>query len=298
MKKNLLPLMLMMTGCQTIQDNPYLSPFLPKLSFERLQVNYIDFEEIDTEFVFAIDNPNPVGFDVESFSYGLSFADIEWISGDNPDGLLLYGMNTSEVSLPAELVFSELYDVVQASKGADSLPFQLDGDFGLNVETLFEQTPSVEAPVDIVEFPYDVQGDFPALRRPRFALQKLQLQDISLQEITLNLLIDVENDHASNLIFQRFSYDITLGGSTVISGIVDDLGETIHGSIHNTTETNRTLQIPLQVNALDAVSNIWDIISSGQRLDIDFSAVSDVDTPFGLVELNIDETGDISLDMQ
>jgi hypothetical protein len=298
MKKVLIPIMLIMTGCQTIQDNPYISPFVPELSFDRLQVNYIDFQQIDTEFVFAIDNPNPVGFDIDSFSYGLSFSGIEFLNGDNSDGLLMEAMNTSEVSLPAELIFADLYNVVQSTRGEDSLPFRLDGDFGLNLDGVFEEDTLMDSYAKNLLLPYDVQGDFPALRRPRFSLQRLQLQNISLQQIDLDLIIDVDNEHASNLIFQRFSYDIHLGGNSIISGIVDNLGEIIHGSEHNLGETNRTLRIPISIDATNTVLNLWETISSKQRLNIDFSAISDVETPFGLVELQINERGDVDLKMQ
>jgi hypothetical protein len=298
MKPTLAALMLITTGCQTIQDNPYLSPFVPELSFDKLQVNYIDFQEIDTEFVFAIDNPNPVGFDIDSFSYGLSFSGIEFLNGDNPEGLLMEAMNTSKVSIPAELIFADLYDVVRSSKGQDSLPFRLDGDFGLNLDGVFEEDTLMDSYAENLLLPYDVKGDFPALRRPTFSLQKLQLIDFTFQQIDFDLILDVDNEHASNLIFERFSYDINLGESTVVSGIVDNLGEIIHGSEHNSNEANRTLRIPITIDARSTVLSLWEIISSNHSLDINFSAVSDVDTPFGLVELQINEIGDVDIKMQ
>jgi len=296
--KKWIPLFFLMTGCQTLQDNPYISPFLPKLQFDRLQVNYIDFQEIDTEFVFSVDNPNPIGIDIEEFSYGLSFANVEWISGDNPDGLLLNAMNISEVSLPAELVFADLYDMVQTARGQDSLPFRLDGDFGVSLETMLNtsNTQQVSSTEDILVLPYDVSGDFPALRRPRFSLQQLQLQELSLSNIKFDVILDVDNEHASNLIFQRFSYDLDLGGNSVISGIADNLDIVVHGS-QDDDKANRTLRIPVEIDTFSSVSQIWNILSSRERLDIGFSAISDVDTPFGLVELHIDEVGDIGIDL-
>ena len=64
----LTPLVAFGTGCEAIQDNPYLSQFLPTVAFDGLQVNHVTFEEVDTEFLFAIDNPNPVGIDIEDFT--------------------------------------------------------------------------------------------------------------------------------------------------------------------------------------------------------------------------------------
>ena len=45
----LMPLMAFGTGCEAIQDNPYLSQFLPTVAFDGLRNR--TFEEVDTEFL-------------------------------------------------------------------------------------------------------------------------------------------------------------------------------------------------------------------------------------------------------
>ena len=52
------PLTLWLCSAQVIiEKNPYLSALMPSVGFDSLQVNYVDFERIETDFVFAIDNP-------------------------------------------------------------------------------------------------------------------------------------------------------------------------------------------------------------------------------------------------
>ena len=208
------------SGCAELKDNPYLSQFLPSVAFDGLKVNHVTFEEVDTEFLFAIDNPNPVGIDIEDFSYSLAFADISWLDGDNPDGLLLGASGASEVSFPTNIVFKDLFDMVQASRGSDHLPFALSGDFGLKLDssTLVTENGTSESSEDaqVVHLPYDADGDFPALRKPQFAFNKLKVKNITWNQINLDLVMDVDNEHASNLIFQRFSYDLSLGGASTL----------------------------------------------------------------------------------
>ena len=38
------------------------SGFISSVEFERLEVIDIDFEHVETDLIFNIDNPNPVGF--------------------------------------------------------------------------------------------------------------------------------------------------------------------------------------------------------------------------------------------
>ncbi len=290
------------TGCAELKDNPYLSQFLPTIAFDGLQVNHVSFEEVDTEFLFAIDNPNPVGIDIEDFSYSLAFADVSWMDGDNPDGLLLGASGASEVSFPTNIVFADLFDMVQASRGSDHLPFALSGDFGLKLDssTLVTENSSAEENDDaeVIHLPYDADGDFPALRKPKFSFNKLKVKDLSWNEITLDLVMDVDNEHASNLIFNRFSYDLSLGGASTLSGVVDDLEEVIHGGDSDVSAPNQKVRLPITIDSLSVIGSLWDLLRNGQRLNAQFAATTDVDTPFGLMELAVDETGDLDVEMQ
>lgn len=291
------------TGCETLANDPYFSQFIPSIKFDSLQVNEVNFQEIDTEFVFAIDNPNPVGLDIDQFSYNLAFSEVDWMDGDNPDGLLIDADGESKVSLPTHIVFSDLYDMVQASRGADSLPFALNGDFGVRLDSSTIVTSETSASDtnegELITLPYDADGDFPALRRPNFSFSKLKVKDFSWSEIDLSLEFDVDNEHASNLIFQRFSYDLDLGGNSVISGVADNLEEIIHGIDEETsTDVNRKLKIPISLSTSDIGQSLISVFTGGGNLSLGFNAVSDVDTPFGLVELNIDETGNVDVELQ
>lgn len=305
MKCRVLPMMMvavLSTGCAAIENNPYLSALLPSIAFDGLQVNHVSFQDVDTEFVFAIDNPNPVGIDIDAFSYSLSFADVSWMDGDNPDGLLLGASGESKVSLPTHIVFSELYDMVQATRGLDHIPFGLAGDFGLKLDSSTfvteENQNAEESDADVWFLPYDADGDFPALRKPSISLKKLRVKNLSWSEINLDLVMDVDNDHASNLIFNRFSYDLNLGGNSVISGLVDDLAETVHGEEVDEGSRNKRIRLPITIDSVSAIASLWSSMQNGQRLQADFSAVTDVDTPFGLMELNIDETGNVDVEVQ
>ena len=56
-----LPLLLGIAGCTEAGN------FLPKVSFDRLEVREIDWTDIQTDFVFRVNNPNPVRVGVAAF---------------------------------------------------------------------------------------------------------------------------------------------------------------------------------------------------------------------------------------
>ncbi|MAA79377.1 MAG: hypothetical protein CL916_08960 [Deltaproteobacteria bacterium] len=297
----LLSLVAMTTGCTELLDKDFLNGLMPSVDYSGLSVGYVDFEQIETDFLFTVDNPNPVGFSIHNFDYALSFSDIEWASGEDPNGLILNPANDSEFSLPVDIVFTNLYDMVQASRGADSLPFGVNGNFGVLLDessiVLDDSEPDVSQSSSgdyIVNLPYDAGGDFPALRKPDFSFKTIEVGDVGLDSANFDLVLDVENEHASNLRFTRFDYALDLGSGTLIEGVSDNLDELIHGV--NEGNDNKELRIPIRVDTLQAASTVVGLLSGSSVLGVDFQAITDVDTPFGMVELALDEQGNVTIE--
>ncbi len=267
----LAPLVLLGTGCEVLAD------YLPTVAFDRLDVSAVDWDGADTEFVFRIDNPNPVEIKLARFDYALQFADVPWLEGDDPDGVVLAAGAGSEVALPVSIEFASLYDVVTATKGLDTVPFGLSGSFGF------------DSPAGVIDLPYNAEGGFPALRTPSFAYDKIRVDELGLTSATLALDLGVTNEHESSLIFENFDYALKLSGTSVADGVVDNLGEVLGA------ETG-TLTIPFQIDFLDAGTAIYDAITSGE-VQVGLQAATDVDTPFGIIPLSVDESGQVNVQL-
>lgn len=252
-----------------------LEDYLPTVSFKRLRVNAVDFESVDVDFVFAIDNPNPVGFPLHRFDYALDLAGVELLSGADPDGLELEASGSSNVALPVVMEFASIYETVQASRGADTLPFALRGGFGWDTDI---------GPLDI---PYDESGEFPALRKPRVALGDLTLGGVRGTELAAALDIEVDNDHGSALGLQNLDFGVRAYGEDLGGGSLEDGGEVPGAS-------TRTVSLPLGLDLVAAAQAVA-AAASGERVRLGLDAAVDVDTPFGLVPLIIDETGSITV---
>lgn len=261
---------LLLTGC-----GADLSGFIPTVKFSRFSVNDLDFEHIDTDFVFTVDNPNPIGVPLDRFNYDLSLMDISILYGSDPQGLELVAEGSSEVALPVSLEFVSIYEAITATRGVDNVGFGLAGDFGFDTDI---------GPVDIT---YDEHGDFPALRAPKIKLGKLKVNSIGSSTVDFALNIDVDNDHGSALGFTDMGLKVKFAGIQVGNGAVSDLGD-VEGA------TTKTLTLPFSVDYADAINAIT-AIATGQKLKVDLDADVTVSTPFGPVPLHIDEGGDLSV---
>ena len=253
------------------------SGYLPTVSFERLDLQRISWEDVDADFVFSVRNPNPLTIDLARFDYDLAFSGVHWVSGDNPDGLVLEASGSSEWALPMHIVFQELYDLVQATKGEDTIPFEIAGTFGFDTS------------IGAVDLPYRADGGFPALRTPDVGYQALRVTDVGVTTADLALDLGVTNDHGSNLWFKDFDYDVDLSDFDIGSGQVANLGEAL-------PDTTTTLTLPFTVDLLESGMAVLDILTGDDQADLDLTASTDVDTPFGVVPLSIDEHGNVTIE--
>lgn len=249
---------------------------MPTISFDRLDIKDIDFEQIDTDFVFKLNNPTFVGLPVSRFDYTLDFEGIDFLTGDNPEGLDVAANDATEIALPVGLTFTNIYELIEAVRGEDEIGFGLRGGFGFDTDL---------GPIDIT---YDEGGAFPALRTPTISFSKLRLANITTSDVDLELDLNIDNEHGSNLIFQNFDFSVDFAGVTVGGGAQDELG-TVEGA------TQKTLTLPFSLNYGAALAAIT-AAASGERLNLGLSASTEVDTPFGIIPLSIDQSGDISVD--
>lgn len=260
----------LLTGC-----GGTFSDILPTVKFNRLDVTGLSFEEIGIDFVFDVDNPNPIGIPIQRFDYALAFEGIEFLSGNQPDGLRIAADDSSSVALPLALDFDGIFETAEAVRGLDYIGFGLEGGFGFDTDI---------GPVDVA---FDEEGDFPALRTPRIDLSGLNVLQATGDEVEFGLDIDVDNDQGSNLDFADLGFQMKFAGAQVGQGDMEEVG-TVPGA------TTKTFRIPFGVDYVDAIGALA-AASTGEPLDVEMDAEVDVDTPFGLVPLLIDESGDITV---
>jgi LEA14-like dessication related protein len=264
-----------LTGCSELE------PFLPKVKFDKLSVRDITFQEANVDFVFSVENPNPVGVNLASFSYALGFEEVQLLSGDNADGFELQAMGSSALELPVDLVFADAWNTVQATRGVDDIGFGLDGNFGFDLPE-----------IGLVKVPYDAGGSFPALRTPQISLNALRATKVDLftQTASLELDLGIDNDHFSTLFFNSLDYDLKLGGTSVADGLIADLAE-VDGA------NSETIVLPINVNLLNVGSTVVNALTGNGKIDVKLAATVDVLTPFTdlPIPLSIDEAGNLTV---
>ena len=264
----LLSMLTLLTGCEALE------PFTPTVQFDRLDIHELDFQHADVDFVFAVDNPNPVQIGLASFSYDLALEEQPFLSGDNQDGFSLAANGSSELPLALDVVFGELVDTLDATRGEDVVDFELNGAMGFNT------------PAGKVDLPYREGGGFPALRTPTFRFHGVRIPRVGLTSADIEVDLGVDNPQGSTLFFDQFDYSLSLGNNQVADGLVSTF------AVDAVDEGRLTL--PLTVDLFTVGEVILDAIG-GKKLPLGIDASMDVDTPFGVIPLSINERGELDV---
>jgi LEA14-like dessication related protein len=247
---------------------------LPKVSFQRLKVTAIDFDEVATDVVLRIDNPNPIGLTVAEFAYDLDLAGHDLVDGAQPGGLAIAANGSSKLALPVHATFREVFELAGDLRGKDDVPFQLSGELGFRT------------PLGLVRVPVRAAGSFPVLHLPAIRLRGVRVGALDPRGVSATVTVElgVQHDGAASLTLGAFDYDLRLGGASVLHGQVSTPPAIAPGA-------EQTIAVPLTVNLLPLGATVIDALTRRTRLDVDFDATLSVGTPYGSVPLRVDEHG-------
>lgn len=251
-----------------------LAPYTPKLRFERLAVDKIDFSSIATNFVFAVQNPNPISVKLDQFGYSLGLEGVEFIKGRNTDGLKLESKSDTELAIPVSLAFADIFKLVQNVDGKDDIGFSLAGDFGFNT------------PAGLASVPFKEEGRFPVVRPPSISLKGAKLGELNVlkNKAVLNVDIGFKNDKGGAPIkFKGFDYGLKLAGNAVSSGVLDNVPDAPGGQ-------EQVVTLPINLDLLKLGRAMVTTLTSKNPVDVGLDAKVMVGTPFGEIPLDVAQT--------
>jgi len=262
-----------MGGCEAFRN------MLPSVAFDRLDLRSISWSGVETDFVFAINNPSPVEMEIARFDYTLELNGEQWASGRSINALEVSAVDQSEMILPVNVGFQELYAAIGSDEASDTVPYGISGSIGF------------DTPSGVVDLPFSHEGVFPALRTPTIRPVGLRIDDLYVLggEVDLTVEMEAENEHASTLHFEDFRYKITMSDTEVIGGFMDELGA-VDGA------GTETFELPIQLDLLDLGSVVYGALVGGEgEVDVGLDVSANVVTPFGTIPFAGFQNDDVSV---
>lgn len=279
----LVPAALLATGCPKLGDlggvGEALDPYKPRVTFKKVGLRDINWEQVDVNLVFKVENPNPLKVALAHFAYDLDLEGNDILKGKMEDGLELPAEDSATLKVPLTLTFSEMADLLTDTKGKDELDMKLSGNLGF------------DTPIGVVKVPYETKGEVPVLRAPKVAFKGVRIAKVDLLGNAAKLKVDLKitNKGKEKLTFENFDYTFKLKDTKVASGAVDSLGEA-------DGDGTSTLTLPIDVTLTSLGSSLVSLVTEGGNADAELKASTNVVTPFGPVPLSIDESGKVSVE--
>ncbi len=275
-------MLLLLVGCQKLGGlsgiGEALEPYRPDVSFEKLDLQEIDFSHVEVDLLFSVNNKAPVGLSLASLDYQFELEGEQVLSGEQSDGLSLPADGQAELTVPISLTFSDISSLLGAAKGKDVLEFGLSGDMG------------IDTPAGVLQLPYSAAGELPVLRAPSVALSGLRVDDLALLEnrATVALDLSVTNDGGASIGLKDLDYTLKLAGAEVADGQLSSLGSVDGGS-------TQTVSLPINLTLTSLGSAALEAIKSGGQVQVGLSGGLSVETPYGSVPLSIDRSKELGV---
>jgi LEA14-like dessication related protein len=252
-----------------------LKDLLPEATFETFKVKDIDFQGLDSVFVFQIDNPYPVGLELEAMNWKLGLANHDFLDGSKDKKIDIDPNASSPVRVPVSLKFEDVFKVAKDAKGAGEVPWAFTGDF------------TFKTPIGPVTLPFQQRGVMPTLSAPKISLKALRVGKLDLKTQTASLELDlgIATEQSSPLTFSKFGYGIKLAGTEVASG----------NAKIDAVEGSSTMTLPFDIKLLELGATIVEAVTKKTELKVRLNADAQVQTPLGPVPLAINEVTNLSL---
>jgi len=239
---------------------------LPTVVFDELKIKSIDFQGVDTSFVFKVDNPYPVGLHLSELNWDLALSGHSFLDGSKGKPIDIDANASSKVRFGVSTTYAEVFELVADAGGQDNLPYAVSGDI------------VIDSAVGPLTLPFAHEGDFPALHTPKLKLQALRVDNLSLTTASLALDMNLSSDQESAIGFDKLAYDISLGGKSAVSG--DAKPPAVDGSGDFT--------LPIDIKLLSLAGTVVEALTSGGKLEVGATLDSTISTPFGGIPFTLD----------
>lgn len=251
-------------SCSSLKD--LASAQKPVLSLENVRVTDLSLNDIELTFDLGVDNPNPVGVTLASYTYDFKINNTSFVQGEQASGASIAASDQSQLSIPVSFGFSELFDTFSSLKDQDSTAYT------------FATKLNVEIPVlGTVEVPVEQSGFFPVVKVPKFEFKGVQLDNLSFTKADLVAKIGVDNPNAFGINLKGMNYTIDLNGLSPVSG-------TVNQAFTINEKSQSELVIPLSFNLSDLGMGAFRAIQQRKPLDFTLSGRANLSTTLPLFQ--------------
>ncbi len=252
----------------------------PQVSVVDQRLTGLDFEKVSIAFGIQVDNPNPIGIDLQGLDYDFKLDGHSFVKGKQDKQINIVASGASRIELPLSMAFKEIEQGLSGLKGKDHVPYELTTGLLIRVPLL-----------GTVRYPVVSQGVLPVPQLPKISLQGIKLENLGFTGATLALSVLIDNPNNFSVALNALNYDLTINGKRWARGNSQTLG--------NIKEKQESLiSIPVTISLMDLGSGFSNLLKSG--VDLNYNLVGKLNAStsnklIGNFDMPFDNSGRVKL---
>jgi LEA14-like dessication related protein len=241
---------------------------VPEIQLAQMQVTNLTSEKADMNMNMVIDNPAPVGIDIDSLHYVIYIEDNEVVRTTYPDALSIEANDSTNISLPLSLYYDRLESVIQKleQQGKDSANYKVDA-------TIFSEMALI--PKDKLNM--SVEKRMPLIRIPEIEIKDLKVNDLGLSGATLNVEALVRNENVFPISFRDMAYSVKIEDNDPVEGHKP-------GIVHIPAKGSTSITVPAELDLKEMGKSVLDFFRKGDDVRYNFDMTTEMASDAEIIE--------------
>ncbi len=263
------------TACESARE---MLANAPKPTAEIIGVAFkdIDLSGLTLAFDVEVSNPYSVALPVAAMDLALASRGSQFLKADSPDQGTISANGKRTFPLIAKVSFAGLLSVLQSVRPGAVVPYTADAGI------------SVDAPaVGRLRLPVHHDGELPVPTAPDVHVQSIKWNNLSMQQASATVSLDVGNLNQFPIDLTKLSYDLNLGSAKVASS-------SLQRAVSFAAAGHQTLDIPISFKPLDFGVALFSALT-GSSTKYSLAGSLEGKTQFGNLSLPFTRSGDASL---
>lgn len=241
-------------------DKEMADHLMPQLLLAQIHIVNFSAERADMKMDITIDNPAPIGLNIDSLYYIISIEGNELIETTYPDSLQIDANDSTTFSLPLTVYYDKLKSVLDKleQEGRDSVVYKINA-------TIYADTKII--PKD--EFNLEVEKLLPLIRTPGIDVMDLSVEDLKFSGATVVIEALIENKSLFSYSFEDIHYNMQIEDNEMLEGNKP-------GIINIPAKDTAIITIPVAIDFKETGRSLVDLIRKGNDLSYDFRLTTEI----------------------
>lgn len=235
--------------------DPYATFIKPRLELSSFQIKTMRKEQTTMDMKYLIDNPAPIGFQVDSLQYKILIAGQEVMQSSYPKSIALESNDSSLITLPLTIYNQKLTEILKKleNQKVDSVEYKIEARLFTDIAFLKNQ------PINL-----EFAKKLPLYKIPEAKLQHVKVEKLGLNRTKLLLTVQLENPNVFDYKFKETAFQINIDKDKLAEGRVDQ-------AINIPAGQKESIDIPLEVDVKEVGETAFNLLFKPNEVDYYFA---------------------------